>query len=390
MNNHTKASFVVIGAGPAALCALAKLLEIGIHANEITWIDPEFKVGDFGSKLSVGSSVPGNTSVASYQRVNKAIYKILVVHPPLFEIDNLAPDVICSLKIAAEPMQYITHELRKRIISIEGYVTQIQTVASEFKIEIKLSNNTFHHISSKRVIIATGSHPRSITLAKQHKSIKLIDPNITFIESELKKFLAEQQNAHTIAVIGSSHSAALAAMHLLQAGVTVHQFMNKDYKYAAPCISPEGIPYTMYDNTGLKGEVAKFTKKLISDLQENKSIYQHKIKYHMGKNTEDVFHLLENNLHVCSHAVAAIGYEITDSLSINNNPITDMTYNKLTLEFDIPMLYGIGIAFPQELKAISGEVESAVGYGKFWTSVNDKNILDAWKKNYKKQDKGNH
>ncbi len=381
MMKDEQSEYIVIGAGPAAICALAKLLEEGVNAKTITWIDPEFKVGDFGSKLSVGSSVPGNTNVESYQRVNRAIFHIISSVPPAFEIDNLAPEFVCSLKVAAEPMQYITDELRKLIHTIEGHVAHIETLPDELKVEVNAQNNTLQTLTAKRVIIATGSKPKSIKLPERHHAVTLIDPNIVFIQSELVEFLRQHPTITTVAVIGSSHSAALAAMHLLQAGVTVHQYMNKEYKYAKLCITPEGVHYTMYDNTGLKGEVAKFTKKMLADIEAGNSIYQHKITFHRGKNTAAVNLLLEKNLDSCSHAVATIGYESLNSMHINNKPLMHLKHNHQTTEFyDMPGLYGIGIAFPQELNALSGEIEFAVGYGKFWTTVSNKDILVSWKK----------
>ena len=71
----------IIGAGPAALAAIPQLLNSGVAGADIVWIDPQFKVGDFGSILSVGSSVPGNTSVENYQKVfNKFVPFEFVTH----------------------------------------------------------------------------------------------------------------------------------------------------------------------------------------------------------------------------------------------------------------------------------------------------------------------
>lgn len=38
--------WVVIGAGPGGIACIGKLLDAGISAADIAWIDPQFNVGD--------------------------------------------------------------------------------------------------------------------------------------------------------------------------------------------------------------------------------------------------------------------------------------------------------------------------------------------------------
>ena len=53
-------------------------------------------------------------------------------------------------------------------------------------------------------------------------------------------------------------------MNLIKAGVKVTQFMNKDYRFAAVIHDNKGIKRTVYDNTGLKGKVAEWTRYLLA------------------------------------------------------------------------------------------------------------------------------
>lgn len=378
--------YAVIGAGPAALCAITNILNSGVSGDDIVWIDPQFKVGDFGTTLSVGSSVPGNTTVESYQKVNKEIYKMLPGCAPkkgqIFEIDSLSPSFVCSLKVAAVPLQHITNELRKIVHSEEGTVSNIFTTVDGLKLKVILANGKLRHLTTKRALLATGAQPRTLQLPPEHSQITMIHPNITFIQSELAKYLRKNTNIESVAVIGSSHSAALATMHLLQAGLIVKQFMNKEYRYAVPCIVPNGTKYTMYDNTGLKGDVAKFTKKLLEDITSDKNKYKDKLTRYIGRDRQEVTLLLEKHLVGCSHAVATIGYETSCTLLVDNTPASRLIHdNKTTVFNGIKGLFGIGVAFPQTITALSGEVEFAVGVEKFWSTASNPSVLDIWQRN---------
>lgn len=383
LNHNTTAEYVIIGGGPAAICAIPNILKLGVDKNKIIWIDPQFKVGDFGSVLSHGSSVPGNTMVKSYQRVNQEIYKILPTLKPendqLFELNKLAPNFVGALKTAAAPLQDITQGLRKIIKSIKGTVSQIQSCDDGLKLEIRKANNQLITLKTKRAILAIGAKPKTFCLPVKQKSITMINPNIAFIQSEITTYVNQQSNIKTVAVIGSSHSAALATMHLLKAGMTVKQFMNKEYKYATPAVTSEGIEYTQFDNTGLKGDVAKFTKQVLDDINSTNGPYANKLMRYISEDREELSKLLLEKLDDCNHAVAAIGYEPSHTLLINNRPITDFKHNNKTTQFEgINGLFGIGIAFPQVVKSISGEEEAAVGVEKFWNTTSNQMVLDTW------------
>jgi thioredoxin reductase len=392
MNNRTEnqqirvAEYVIIGAGPAAICAIPAILQSGIAGHAITWIDPQFSVGEFGTSLSVGSSVPGNTAVESYQKVNQEIYKIVLASAPKhgqFEIDSLKASDICSLSVASKPLQHISNALRQIVLSVEGKVSHIETTSTGLKVEIVLPNGTLQSVTTKRAILATGATAKTLQLPAAHNRIITIDPNIAFIQTALAAYLQNNPTMKTVAVIGSSHSAALATMHLLQAGMHVKQFMNKEYKYASPAVAPNGVRYTMYDNTGLKGEVKTFTKKLMDDMKLGQGEFHDKLELYVGNDRQAVQALLDKHLSSCTHAVATIGYEPSNTLKVNKQPLSHYTHHNKTTEFlGVKGLFGIGVAFPQEIKAISGEVESAVGVGKFWSTVNHPTVKETWDKNH--------
>lgn len=367
--------YTFVGAGPANICGIAKVLASGVPESSIRWIDRcGFHVGDFGSILSIGSSVPGNTAVSEYQAVNQTIYSILGIHPPTgtFAIDSMSPSFTCSLKDATAPMQLISNELRAKVDAREGEVINIDEVDEGLQFTLKSSDGQIEQWISKRGILATGARPKPVNLPKQHASICMIDPTIAFIESSVATYLAENPGIKNVAVIGSSHSAALAVMHLLKAGLTVKHFMNKEYRYACQVVSIDGKKYTQFDNTGLKGEVAVFTRSLLSETSK----LHHKNYYrYLGKNTTETMQLMDNHLEGCTHAVAAIGYEASSTLLVNGRLLTSLRHNNKTMAFEeIKGLFGHGIAFPQETKDAVG-----VGVKKFWSTVCDHRVVTAWK-----------
>lgn len=66
MINRAIFKWAVIGAGPAGIAAVGKLIDAGINPKEIVWIDPEFKVGDFGTHWR---NVSSNTKVGLFLKI---------------------------------------------------------------------------------------------------------------------------------------------------------------------------------------------------------------------------------------------------------------------------------------------------------------------------------
>ena len=65
-----------------------------------------------------------------------------------------------------------------------------------------------------------------------------------------------------------------------------------------------------------------------------------------------------------------------------NIPLSQYQHNNKTTGFEnVPGIIGIGVAFPPLVKAISGEIEYAVGVGKFWTTASNPAVLEFWRTN---------
>src|SRR5205085_12218902 len=95
--NHSSFSWAVIGAGPAGIAAVGKLIDNGVSPQQIAWLDPEFKVGDFGSKwLNVSS----NTRVKLFIKFYQACHAFQFASAPNdFAILNTDSEETCLLSL---------------------------------------------------------------------------------------------------------------------------------------------------------------------------------------------------------------------------------------------------------------------------------------------------
>lgn len=372
--NH-RVEFLVVGAGPAGLCAVGRLIELKIKPQAILWVDPHFEVGDFGTVLSAGSSVPGNTKVESYMRVIAAINKIIEacgVKPVNdFKMKEISPSIECALSLATEPFKALTQRLMTLVPPIPGKVVSINEQSDGAHANIISNTGESRTVLANHVILATGSVPKMLDFELESPK-PFLNCNTSFIASELSALIASDPSIKRVAVIGSSHSAALSVMQLLNAGCEVHHFMVGDYRYAEYKHTDTGIAYTKYDNTGLKGEVARFTKAL------NHAHY----KRYRCDHKQQIQALVNQHQDKFTHCVIAIGYQPTSSLMINDKPLSNYTYDSHSLKLNgLTNISGLGIAFPQKCRGYDGEEEYSVGIGKFWTTVNNKAVYTEWMKN---------
>jgi cation diffusion facilitator CzcD-associated flavoprotein CzcO len=87
--------WAVIGAGPAGIAAVGKLLDTGIDQKSILWIDPNFTVGDFGT---LWRNVPGNTKVKTFiDFLNASPAFAYSSIADRFELSKLDPEQSCKL-----------------------------------------------------------------------------------------------------------------------------------------------------------------------------------------------------------------------------------------------------------------------------------------------------
>ena len=331
----------VIGAGVAGICMIARLLDNNIPANQIVWVDPDYKVGDLGKYWHM---VPSNTDVSllltslaqsrafSFNKFTKR-----------FSIQDSDPNKTIPLIQLVQPLQAISDNLRKQVIVCPGCVSKLSYLENW---QITIDNT--QQILSKNVVLATGSEPNA----------PLYDvPNFIPLTTALdpQKLAISVNSDDNVLVFGSSHSAILVMKNLIEAGVgKIVNVFRRHLIYAE-----KHGDKTKYDNTGLKGIAAIWAKSHIeTKLLENIS------RHHIDE--ADIALLLKES----TKQIYATGFRRRENIATNIN-LND--YNEHTARIDTN-IYGIGIAYPLFLEDHFGIKEYKVGLDSFLSQADS--IID--------------
>lgn len=335
--------WLVIGAGPAGIGAVGKLLDHGVPAQSIGWVDPAFKVGDLGAKWY---SVPSNTKVDLFLRFLKDC-KAFEYDPNAkrFPLDAINPEENCYLKEIATPLQWVTDHLRKKVSFTEGMVLSLRLEDGLWR--AKTENTT---LLSKCVILANGSDSK--VLSYPTPSIPL---EVALNPEKLLKTVGIEDS---VAVFGSSHSAVLILANLLQTQAKrVYNFYRSPHLYAVYFDD-----WILFDDTGLKGFAANWARQNLD-----------------GKSPERLKRVLlsdpefEESLALCNKLVHAVGFEPKNIPVIEQYP--NARCNEAT-GIIAPRLFGLGIAYPQMKFDRLGNKTYRVGLWKFMEHLNEN--LPTW------------
>ncbi len=150
-------AWTVIGAGPAGIAAVGRLLDHGIAPEQIAWIDPAFSVGDLGQKWRPVSS---NTIVGTFLSFlnGSAAFRFSEAPPvPLLEID---PEETCALALVADPLVWVTQHLRERVHVFETTATSLELHKRQWSIETQQQE-----VVSDNVVLAVGAVPKKLSLS---------------------------------------------------------------------------------------------------------------------------------------------------------------------------------------------------------------------------------
>lgn len=330
------AEWTIIGAGSAGIITVGLLLDLGISPEEITWVDPEFNVGRLGSYYN---AVPSNTKNKLFITFLQSCKTFLTAAPTAVDaLSLLDPEKEYDLATIINPLREITSYLKTKVKTITGSLHGLSFDENNWIVS-SLSADNLTQFKSKHVILATGSHPRTLDY-----------PCETDIPLDIaldKERLKQQVNEHdSIAVIGSSHSAILILKFLSEIKVKrIINFYKNPLLYAVDMGT-----WLLHNASGLKGITAEWAKEVLE-----KNPPANLIRMYNSQEVRDAW------LPICNKIICAIGYERNELPFVDNKPIS---YDDKT-GIIAPRLFGIGIAFPEQYTDPLGNEEHRVGLNNF-------------------------
>ena len=243
-SNNT-ASWTVVGAGPTGIMSVGLILDSGVPADQIVWIDPEFNVGRMGKYYQ---NVPGNGRVEQYiDFLNMCETFDAVESEAIDRLYNLPLDHAPALKLLIDPLMDITQYLRTKVIALQDEMIALNFQDDQWHVQTKAA-----HFTCDNVVLATGAHPKIM----QYEGIEQIPLDQALNKATIATHLTPEDR---VAVIGSGHSAILLLKYLSELPVaSVVNFYKKPITY--PVRMRSGIAW---QEAGLKGDVAQWAKTVL-------------------------------------------------------------------------------------------------------------------------------
>lgn len=334
----------VIGAGPAGIAAVGKLLDAGIDASTILWLSPQFNVGDLGQ---CWQQVSSNTTVKLFTNFLHSASSFLYKDAPMdFQLNHLPQHDTCTLNCIVEPLQWISDHLCEKVIAKKAMIHSMEL--SQRRWSLHSDSDTYH---ARNVILATGSVPETL----HYPGIETMPFEIAIDKTRLKKAIHPEE---TYAVFGASHSAIIIIHHLVDLGVK--KIINF---YRSPCRYAINMgDWILFDNTGLKGHTAEWARQHIDGVLPHSLV-----RYISNEQT------IERFLPECNKAIYAVGFKRRETLTIEG--YEHEHYNP-HVGIIGPGLFGLGIAYPEIKPDPFGTLESQVGLWKFMVYLNK--VLPLW------------
>jgi Pyridine nucleotide-disulphide oxidoreductase len=336
-------AWTVIGAGPAGIAAVGRLLDHGIPDEKIAWIDPDFGAGDVGQKWRPVSS---NTIVGTFLEYMNGCAAFRFADAPPLPLREVDPEETCALALVAEPLLWITEHLRERVHVFQTTATALTLARRQW--EIQTENQ---ELTSENVILAVGAVPRSL----DYPQLEEIPVEVAL---DPEKLAEQQLEGATVAVFGSSHSSMIVLPHLLRHPVAkVVNFYRSPLKYAVYLDD-----WILFDDTGLKGRAAEWARENID------GVYPERLERYWVSGPE-----FEEKLQACDRVVYTVGFE---RRKLPETPQWGpLDYNQQN-GIIAPGLFGLGIAFPEYAEDPYGYGQYRVGLKKFMDYLNS--VLPLW------------
>jgi cation diffusion facilitator CzcD-associated flavoprotein CzcO len=336
-------AWTVIGAGPAGIAAVGRLLDHGVAPDKIAWVDPAFAVGDLGQKWR---SVSSNTIVGTFLSFLNGAAAFRFADAPSMPLHEIDPQDTCALGLVAEPLEWVTEHLRERVKVFETTATALSLQGREWRIETEQ-----REIFSESVILAVGAVPKKL----EYPHLEEIPVDVAL---DPEKLAEQPLDGATVAVFGSSHSTMIALPHLLSQPIArVLNFYRSPLKYAVYLDD-----WILFDDTGLKGRAADWARENID------GVYPDRLERYWVAGPE-----FEEKLAVCDRAVYTVGFE---RRKLPETPQWgQLEYNSAN-GIIAPGLFGLGIAFPEYATDPYGYGQYRVGLKKFMDYLDA--VLPLW------------
>ena len=336
-------AWTVIGAGPAGIAAVGRLLDHGIAPEEIAWIDPAFAAGDLGAKWR---SVSSNTQVGlflTYLHGSSAFRSSSAPPMPLREVN---PDETCALALVADPLVWVTRQLCEQVHVFETTATSLALHKRQWRIETQQQE-----VVSDNVVLAVGAVPKSL-------SYPHLDEIPVEVALDPEKLAGQPLEGATVAVFGSSHSSMIVLPNLLRHPVErVINFYQGPLKYAIYLDD-----WILFDDTGLKGRAAQWARENID------GVYPERLERCWVSSPE-----FDDKLKACDRVVYTVGFE---RRKLPETPQWgSLPYNQQN-GIIAPGLFGLGIAFPEYAEDPYGFGQHRVGLKKFMDYLDS--VLPLW------------
>lgn len=346
ISSHTPI-WTVVGAGPAGILAVGRLLDAGVAPKSILWLDPEFAVGDFGKYWF---AVPSNTRIALFAKFLQATKSFDYSRcPKELTFAHLNESDTCLLEEMVKPLQWVTKTLCAQVAHQKCTVRSLQQSHGGWHL-----TTTAEDVFSSNVILALGSVPKSMTThyALEANEIAL---NVALNPTLLQETVRAGEH---VAAFGSSHSGVLVMKNLLAAGCRVTNFYRSPLRYA---LYQED--HIIYDNTGLKGSAAQWAKE---NLQGQTGFDSRLTRRCLADcTTVEIAQSYD-------HVVYATGFT---ARHLSSHDLDCRQYDART-GIIAPGLFGLGIAYPEAVTDRYGINELSVGLFKFSNYIT--RVLPLW------------
>lgn len=339
----TSYAWAVIGAGPAGIAAVGRLLDQGIPQEKLAWIDPAFGAGDLGAKWR---SVSSNTIAGTFLEYLNGAKAFRFSEAPPLPLREVDPAETCALALVADPLLWITDHLREQVQTFQTTATALYLENRRWRVETEGES-----VIADNVILAVGAVPRKLNYPQ-------LDEIPVEVALDPEKLAAESLEGATVAVFGSSHSSMIALPHLLRHPVKkVINFYRSPLKYAVYLDD-----WILFDDTGLKGRAAEWARENID------GVYPDRLERYWVSSPE-----FDEKLRECDRVVYTVGFDRRELPATPQwGPLEYNQQNGIIA----PGLFGLGIAFPEYAEDPYGYGQYRVGLKKFMDYLNS--VLPLW------------